>query len=105
MIEVIRSTVQKARKEYYDDGWDTIQDWIGDGCPVYIGQRMERGHLLFSEARFLVKVRQRLITGHKILNGQIYRSQFNKYDGTTYYWRTKEEFYKLMCKYDLFPEI
>jgi hypothetical protein len=105
MIEQIRNTVQKARKEYYDDGWDTIQEWIGEGCPVYNNrQTWERGHLIFAEARYLVQVRNRTILPHKILPGQTYRSQYNKYDGEAYYWRTKEEFYKLMNKYDLFPE-
>jgi hypothetical protein len=104
MIEIIRSTVQKAKKEYYDDGWDIIQEWVSEGCPVYKGRNYERGHLTMPEARFLVQVRNRTIKPHKILPGQVYRSQFNKYEGDTYTFRTKEEFFKLCSKYDLWPD-
>lgn len=106
MVEVIRNTVQKAKKEYYDDGWDIIQEWVGEGCPIYLGESWNspRGHLTFSEGRFLVQVRNRTIPPHKILPGQTYRSQFNKMDGVVYNWRTKEDFYQLICKYKLWPD-
>lgn len=106
MIEVIRESVQKAKKEYRDDGWEFIQEWLGEGCPVYKDSNYrERGHLTFAEARYLVQIRNRTILPHKILPGQLYRSQFNKYDGDTYTYRTKEEFFQLCSKYDLWPEL
>lgn len=104
MIEVIRNTTQKAAKEYYDDGWEAISEWINGGCHVWGKTVGTRGHLTFSDARYLVQIRNRTIVPHKILPGQRYRSQFNKYEGQTYKWRTKEEFYQLCVKYDLWPE-
>ena len=106
MIDVISNTTQKAKKEYYDDAWDFIQEWISGGCWVH-GERNNspRKHITFTEGRFLAKVRRGEIKGSKILVGQEYVRQFNKYEGDTYTWRTKKEFYDLASKYDLFPEI
>jgi hypothetical protein len=105
MVEVINNCVRKARKEYYDDGWDIIQEWIRNGCYI----EPQRGikpvkRITFSEGRFLIKVRRGEIVGHKILPNQLYQYQFNKMDGDAYYWRTKKEFYELICKYELWPD-
>lgn len=107
MIEVIQDSVHKAKKEYTDDAWDYIQEWISDGCPIQLGRynNSPRGHLTMSEARYLVQVRNKTIKPHKILPGQMYRRQFNKYEGSAYVFRTKEEFYQLCVKYNLWPEL
>jgi hypothetical protein len=106
MVEVIRSTTHKAKNEYNDDGWEYIRDWVDEGCPIQLGRcaNSPTGHLTFKEARYLVLVRNRSITPHKILPGQVYISQFNKMDGYTYTFRTKIEFYDLCRKYNLWPE-
>jgi hypothetical protein len=100
MVEVIKSSKHKAKKEYDDDGWEYIQQWVDEGCPI----QFHTGHLTFAEARYLVQVRNRSVPTNKILPGQSYISQFNKMDGYTYTFRTKEQFYDLCRKYSLWPE-
>lgn len=97
-VTVIHSGTFKARKTYNDDGWDTIQEFDGPslGDPK----------LTFAEKRTLVKYRRwKGQQPHKILPGQMYERQFNNMDGDVYTWRTKKEFFDLMSKYDLFPDI
>jgi hypothetical protein len=100
MIEIINRATYKARKEYRDDAWEFIREWISSGCPVYYGKK----HLEFKEARLLVYYKNNPKIASKILPGQQYERQFNKYDGEVYTWRTKKEFFDLACKYDLFPD-
>lgn len=104
MIEVISDGVFKAKKEYRDDAWEFIQEWIDSGCPVYNDNSYKRGHITFAEGRFLVQVRNHTITPHRIKPGQMYRRQFNKMDGDTYTFRAKVEFFDLCSKYELWPE-
>lgn len=96
--QIIHKSVTKARKEYYDDGWDYIQEWEGDLPP--------NKKLTFTEKKMIVTYkRKKGIYGHKILKGETYIRQFNTYDGTPYVWRTKKVFYDFICKYDLFPDL
>lgn len=97
-ITVIHSETLKARKAYYDDGWDMIQE--------FEGPMMKDPKLTFAEKRMLVKYKRWKGTfSAKILPGQLYVRQFNNMDGDTYVWRTKKEFFDLANKYDLFPDI
>jgi|SRR6187551_1649941 len=100
-VTVIHKTDAIARKEYHDDAWDFIQEWIDGGC--WIEDKLNP--LSFSEKRLLVQYRNRTLKGHRIIKGEKYHRQFNSYDGDTYVWRAKKIFYELACRYDLFPEI
>lgn len=101
-ITVIHSTTQTARKEYFDDGWEFIKEWIDEGLwgGDVIGKQKK---ITFAEARILVKHRNRP-KPYKILPGDMYERQFNNYDGQVYTWRMNRQLYELACKYDLFPE-
>lgn len=106
MLEVIGNKTHVARKEYYDDGWEFMGEWISSGC--YIGTpywyKGPRKHITFAEGRILVKYRKDRKAGNRIYPGQLYQRQFNKYDGQVYYWRMKKDLYDIACKYELFPE-
>ena len=104
MLEIISNTTQKAKKEYYDDGWDEIWGWISGGCHTY-DRRNKKIPIPFSELRMAVKFRNDRKAGAKINIGDEYVRQFNKYDGDAYTWRTKKVFYEWFVKYDLFPEL
>lgn len=104
MLDIIRSTTQKAKKEYHDDGWEEISEWISGGCETY-DSRNKQISIPFSELRLVVKFRNDKKAGGKINIGDEYVRQFNKYEGQTYTWRTKKVFFEWFEKYDLFPEL
>lgn len=99
MITVIHRETVKARKEYYDDGWEFVKEWLDDHGSL--GPKK----LTFAELRTLGKYRMEELKGSKILKGQFYERQFNSYDGQTYTWRMKKDLYDIACKYDLFPDV
>lgn len=116
-VQVIHSTAQIARKEYYNDGRDDFMEWIRGG--MFIGYHQKKisteygGYswindiawpkkLPFCDLRIIVQMRAE---DYRIKNGTLYRRQFNSYDGDAYTWRSREDMYQLMCKYDLFPEV
>lgn len=98
-VTVINSRKSTAKKNYPDDGWDIIQEWIADGC--WFDKKREKP-MTFSEKRLLVGLKNN--NPSFIKRGQTYQYQFNSMDGTTYTWRTKSFFFELMCRYKLFPE-
>ena len=97
--QIIHRSTSIARKEYYDDGWEYIQEWEGD---LLKGIKLP---LPFSERRMLVTYKTRMKLPYKIFKGELYERQFNTYDGLPYVWRTKKIFYDFLCKYDLFPDL
>lgn len=99
MITVIHHTTQKARKEYCDDGYEYIRNWIDGGCYAGHGKK-----ITFAEARILVAHRQKP-KPYMILPGETYVRQFNSIYGDTCTFRMNEQLYKLCCKYDLWPEL
>jgi len=101
-IEVISSKIVTARKEYYDDAWEFISDFIHDGCDTSLYPDKP---LSFSEKRALVYYRNNRREGARIMPGQLYKRQFNKYEGEAYTFRTKQLFFELCCRYELFPEL
>lgn len=98
----IHRTAPIARKEYNDDGWEFINEWIVGGCCV--GTFKHPMKITFAEARLCVAFKNRP-KPWRILKGDRYERQFNSYDGHTYVWRMNKKMYDLACKYDLFPEI
>ena len=98
---VIHRKVTKAKKEYNDDGWEWIKEWIDDGCCVGTYRKPQK--ITFAEGRILVAHRNKP-KPHKILPGEVYQHQFNKMDGDTYTFRMNQKLYEIACKYDLFPE-
>lgn len=102
MIQAIHRQTVKARKEYYDDGWEFIDEWIRDGCCVGSFSRPRK--ITFAEGRILVSHRRRL-QPQKIFKGDIYERQFNEYDGDTFTFRMNKALFEIACKYDLFPEL
>lgn len=116
-VVVIHESAQVARKDYYNDGRDDFMEWVGGG--MFIGYHQEKiqteygGHpwindisqpkkLPFSDLRIIVQMRRE---DYRIKKGSVYRRQFNSFDGYAYTWRTREDMYQLMCKYNIFPEI
>jgi hypothetical protein len=88
-ITVIRQSEHRSKKERYC------------GLSEHVGEvDFPRGKLSFSEIKSLV-IYQR--NKRKIMPGDIYVSQFNKYEGETYTWLAKKDIYNLLCKHDLFP--
>ena len=94
MIQQIRSSIHKARKEYDDDGWEFLDNWISER-----GYRDEK--VPFSLMRTLVKAKNNPSWARRIIPGQTYQSQFNKCDGDAYYFRIKTEFLPFF-KYDVY---
>jgi len=94
-IEVIYNDVHKARKIYFDDGWEDINEWMRSG--YYSFKKIEGMDQLILEEMADNQP-------SRIQPGQLYQRQFNKYEGDAEVWRTKKFFYEIMCKYDLFPE-
>ena len=116
-MSVIHQSVQIARKDYWNDGRDDFNDWVSDGMFIgYEKKKLENKYggyswiddhskpkkVAFSDLRIIVQMRRE---NYAIKKGTLYRRQFNSYDGDVYTWRTREDMYQLMCKYDLFPEV
>jgi hypothetical protein len=109
MAEVIHQSVQKAKKRYYDDGWEFFSNWLSDGCSCdFQKMRLDRKGYewikwrpSFSDYRTIIKIRNE---GHLIQPGMLYRRQFNRDGGDTWTYRTREELYQLMAKYRLFED-
>lgn len=103
-LTIIHHQVTTARKQYADDGWEFIDEWISGGCCVR-RHCLDTRRITFSEGRILVSYRNGQKNGGVIEKGDRYVRQFNNYDGDVYTWRMKEELYNIACKYDLFPEL
>ncbi len=89
MVQVIKQTEQRARRVY------------SCGLAEDFGEVQFPSGMTFSERRALVRYRQKK---RKILKGEIYVRQFNKYEGDVYTWVADRDLFKIFCKYDLFPE-
>jgi hypothetical protein len=87
-VEVIRQTEHRSRIDRHCNA----SEFIGD-------IDFPRG-MTFSELRSL-SIYQK--NKHKILKGEIYISQFNKYEGDVYTWNCKKDIFKILCKYNLLP--
>lgn len=96
MIDIISHTIQVAKKEYFDDGWELVSEWNGYVPP--------KAKITFADKRLLVKWRNNYKAMGRIYPGQSYVRQFNKMDGDTYTWRTKKEVYDFCSKFSLFDE-
>ena len=88
-IELIHTGTYRARKEYHDDGAEEIIEWAK--------REISPEDLIVLELLLEDKP-------YRIQKGQLYQRQFNKMDGDAGVWRTKQIFFDLMCKYNLFPE-
>lgn len=97
-FEAIHHSVQKARKAYFDDGWEDINEWALGG--FWTGNKKEIDE---EDKRQAIEYLNREYP-HRIMQGELYQRQFNKIDGDAGVWRTKQVFYDLMCKYNLFPD-
>lgn len=98
-IQLIHTGTYRARKEYHDDGAEEIIEWRNGG---YARHNFEEEIDAYDKIDLEALLKDK---PHRIQKGQKYERQFNLCDGSPVTWRTKELFYKMMCKYDLFPEI
>lgn len=98
MTEVIRHTTRKARKDYYDDGWDYIEPFLSD--KGYTGWNKQK--ISFAHARILVWAKNNLHDAKKILKGETYVHQVNKMDDRVYTFRIKKVFHDMCVKYKLY---
>ena len=94
MVESISKSIHKARKEYYDDGWD----WLD----IFISERNYDGlKIPFNLLRTLAEAKNNHSWACRISPGQTYECQFNKQEGEVFYFRTKIEFLPFF-KYGVF---
>lgn len=89
MITVIHESTPIARKAYWCDACEFIQEAIGDTT------------FTISDLRLIVKARR---NGWKIQPGQRYIRQFNSDYGETWTFRAIPEMDAICRKYDLYPE-
>lgn len=94
MVECIHHSIHKARKQYYDDAYEWIEQFI-----QY--KNYQDCKIPFGEMRVLAKFRTDRKWALKIMPGQVYESQFNKMEGQAFYFRLKIEF-KVFFKYGVF---
>lgn len=100
MGEIIKHTIRKAAKDYYDDGWDYIEGFISERGDTGIkGMK-----ICFSDARILVWAKENRRLAMKILKGDPYIHQVNKMDGQVYTFRIKQLFHEIVVKYKLYSE-
>lgn len=98
MTEVICHTIRKARKDYYDDGWEYIEPFLSDrGWTGIKGLK-----ITFAHARILVWAKNNRREAKIILKGQTYIHQVNKIDGCVYTFRIKKIFHDMCVKYKLY---
>jgi len=90
MVECIRSTVSRSKKERYCD----LSEHVGN-------IDFPRGKLSFTELRTLSIYHR---NKRRIMLGDLYVSQFNKYQGDHYTWRAHKGIYDLLNRHGLFPE-
>lgn len=94
-VTIIHEDKYRAKKNYQDDGWDDIDNWIDGGMDIG-----KAAPLTFADKRKIVfYTRQR--KGHVIVKGDMYERQFNAMGGDTWVWRTKLFFLELMRRYDI----
>lgn len=79
MVENIRTTIQKANKDYHDDS----SEFIINGFLDYVNRRGTG--LTFTQWRTIANLKA---NQWKIKRGQIYERQFNKMDGRVYTFKT-----------------
>jgi len=97
-IEVLRETTQKARKEYDDDGYEWVREYID-----YRGWTDGPPKPTFAEYRLLVWVKNNPKEARTIFVGQEYLKQTNKFDGQISDYRTKKNLHALCVRLKLYP--
>lgn len=75
--EVISDTKHIARKDYYDDSTDYVQQYLSDVS--------RDTKLTFTELRAVANLKA---NGWRIKKGQLYFKQVGKFDGDLYTYRT-----------------
>jgi hypothetical protein len=92
-IEVLQDiNVKTARKDYPCDSSFYIKEMLSD---------FPKGKLTFAEKRLIVEAKR---DGWKILKGQPYEKQRNKFDGIINTFRSRPGLSKICNKYEFFPE-
>ena len=89
MVEVIHSSEPIARKDYPCE------------ASYFIREGGTLDYMTFSEKRVFARAKSQAF---KIIKGQKYMRQFNKYEGDTYTFRAIPEVHSICAKYDLYPE-
>lgn len=90
MVESIRSSVMRSKIQRYCD----LSEHVGN-------IDFPEGKLSFAERRILITYER---NNRRIMPGELYVNQFNKYEGDTYTWRAHKGIYDLLCKHGIFPE-
>lgn len=99
-VDVIRESIQKARKEYCDDGLEWIDQYISDKgwSDGWLGGLKPS----FADFRILVWIKNNRKEASRIFPGQRYISQFNNQDGEVFTYRTKTIFHDICVKLKLY---
>jgi len=88
MIEVLSESTPKARKDY-----DCM------ACEFILNNGIDGMGFTRPELRIISKARK---SGYKILKGDVYMCQNNKFDGELYTFKAIPEIAAICFKYDLF---
>lgn len=86
-MTVLNNRVLKARKIYYDNGLEQVENAIDI--------------LNFSDRMYIYKLKKK--RGYKIQIGETYLRQIGVYEGF-YTFRTTPKIFDIICKYKLFPD-
>lgn len=90
MVECIRSSVSRSKIERPCD----LSEHVGN-------IDFPRDVLSFGEIRILVSYHR---NKRRIMPGELYVRQFNKYEGDAYTWIAHKGIFDLLCRHKLFPE-
>lgn len=99
MTQIIHNSTQKARKQYDDDAYWLICEFVDDISHLGLRKKFS-----FAELRLMVTIKQRRPEARYIMPGDSYVRQRNKMDGDIFTFKAKEAFHDFCCKYDLYPE-
>jgi hypothetical protein len=105
MITVIYSGTYKAKREYDDEAFWFVNQFVEDGCKGTGRTIKDIIKPSFAEYRVLVKFRHDQEYARKIKPGQAYVRQFNETGGYLYTYRAKKELHDIAVKFKLYNDL